>query len=109
MWLKQRRYAEAQTELRQTLDWYQKANSEDWNRYNCESMLGQSLFAVKKYAEAEPLVISGYEGMMQRRQAIPHGDQAWLQEAGQRLVALYGNWNKPERAAEWQRKIRAIE
>jgi len=34
-------------------------------------MLGGSLLGQKKYAEAEPLLLSGYEGMKQREVKIP--------------------------------------
>ncbi len=34
-------------------------------------MLGGCLLGQKKYAEAEPLLVAGYEGSMQREDQIP--------------------------------------
>jgi len=44
-------------------------------------MLGAALLGQKKYAEAEPLLIDGYEGMKQREQTIPWQARARLTEA----------------------------
>jgi len=35
-------------------------------------MLGGSLLGQKRYAEAEPLLLSGYEGMKQRQRSLMH-------------------------------------
>ena len=44
---------------------------DDWLTFNARSLLGGSLLGQKKYAEAEPLLLSGYEGMKQREDKIP--------------------------------------
>ena len=64
-------------------------------------MLGQ-----KKYAEAEPLLLQGYEGMKQREAKIPaQFRQVSLTEALERLVKLYEDWDKPGEAANWKKKL----
>ena len=40
---------------------------ESWESYNCQSMLGGSLEGQKKYREAEPLLVSGYGGVIKRK------------------------------------------
>jgi hypothetical protein len=43
---------------------------DDWQRFRAESLLGASLAGQKKYAEAEPLLLEGYRGMLTRREQI---------------------------------------
>ena len=57
-------------------------------------LLGEALLEQKKYAEAEPLLLSGYEGMKQREDAIPPQDKPRLTRALERLVKLYEAWGK---------------
>ena len=42
----------------------------------------------KKYAEAEPLVLSGYQGMKERESKMPMGAKAFLKEDADRAVQL---------------------
>ena len=44
---------------------------DDWSRFNTMSQLGGALLGQGRYAEAEPLVIEGYEGMKARAAKIP--------------------------------------
>ena len=74
-----------------------------WDAFDRKSMLGASLLGQGKYAEAETLLISGYEGLDKLSPAI--SVEANLPEAGQRLVRLYDDWGKPEKAAEWRVRL----
>jgi len=103
LYLDQGRDAQAESLLREALASHEKANTNTWVRYNCESLLGASLAGQKKYAEAESLLLSGYEGMEQRVDAIPAASRFRLEQAGKRIVELYQNWGKPEKASEWRR------
>jgi hypothetical protein len=68
-------------------------------------MLGGSLLGQKKYAEAEPLLLSGYQGMKQREDKIPAEGKPRLKEAQRRLVQLYEATGRPDKAAEWKKKL----
>ena len=68
-----------------------------------QSLLGASLLGQSKYAEAEPLLISGYEGLQKQSPAI--SVDANLPQAGERLVQLYTAWGKPDQAGEWRRNL----
>ena len=68
-------------------------------------MLGGSLLGQKKYAEAEPLLLSGYEGMKQREDKIPATGKSRVKETLQRLVQLYESTGQSEKAAEWKKKL----
>jgi hypothetical protein len=69
-----------------------------------QSMLGGALFGQKKYAEAEPLLLKGYEGLRTREKTIPKqgGGELRIPEALDRLIELYTAINKPDEAKKWQ-------
>jgi tetratricopeptide (TPR) repeat protein len=80
---------------------------DDWSTFNAQSLLGDALLAQKKYAEAEPRLVQGYEGMKQREAKIPPPAKVRLTEAGERLVRLYAAWGKPDEADRWRAKLKA--
>lgn len=59
----------------------------------------------KKYTEAEPILLKGYEGMKQRDAKIPKEGKVRLTEAVTRLVQLYDAWGKPAEAAKWRKEL----
>src|SRR5262249_49245608 len=69
-----------------------------------QSMLGGSLLGQKKLAEAEPLLVRGYEGLKARADKIPVPARSNLAEATERIVRLYQAMNQPGKAAALLRK-----
>ena len=69
------------------------------------SLLGGALLGQGRYAEAEPLVVAGYEGMKAREARIAVPERSRLREAAERVVRLYEAWGKPEQAAAWKAKL----
>jgi non-specific serine/threonine protein kinase/serine/threonine-protein kinase len=63
--------ASAELLLRGVLPVYQSKFADNWQRYRCESLLGATLAAQGKLAEARPLLASGYQGMLARKASIP--------------------------------------
>ena len=63
--------AQAETLLRQALAILDKKSPEEWQNFEARSLLGASLLGQKKYAEAEPFLLQGYEGMKAREAKIP--------------------------------------
>ncbi len=61
-------------------------------------MLGEAMSGQKKWAEAEPLLVQGYEGLSQRASKIPNEARPRLTEALERLVHLYESTGKREKA-----------
>ena len=101
-WLFEQKYPEAELPLREAFANYEKLNSGIWGRYDTHSLLGASLAGQKKYAEAEPLLLSGYRGLLERQTTMP-ADSRWVVElAGERIVRLYRDWGRPEEAAKWR-------
>jgi non-specific serine/threonine protein kinase/serine/threonine-protein kinase len=106
MWLLQRKYAETEPLIREALNDYEKL-PDGWERYLVQSMLGGSLVGQKKYADAEPLLLSGYQGIIERVATVPGNALSEVERAGDRILQLYQDWGKPEKAAEWRLKLDA--
>jgi tetratricopeptide (TPR) repeat protein len=70
------------------------------------SVLGAALVGQQKYAEAEPLLLQGYEGMKEREALSPAGEKRLLAEAGERIVRYYEATNQPDKARAWREKLR---
>jgi hypothetical protein len=102
---KQRKWAEAETILRECLTIREKAQPDQWSTFTTRSMLGGSLLGQQKFADAEPLILAGYEGMKAREVTIPAQAKHQLREAAERAVRLYEGWGKDGKAAEWRAKL----
>jgi serine/threonine protein kinase/tetratricopeptide (TPR) repeat protein len=102
------RWSEAEPLLRECLAIRARKYPEEWSTFNDRSLLGGALAGQKKYAEAEPLLVEGYEGLKARAKAIPAAQRAaHLTEALERLVQLYDGWGKPDAAAKWRKELEA--
>ena len=88
--------------LRDCLAGRQKQLPDSWLTFNTQSLLGGALLGQKKYAEAEPLLVKGYEGMKAREKNIPAQGIIRIAEALDRLIELYTALNKPDEAKKWQ-------
>jgi hypothetical protein len=67
--------------------------------------LGGSLLGQKKYAEGEALIVAGYEGMKAREAKVPPPGKPRFADAAERVVRLYEEWGKKEKAAEWRTRL----
>jgi tetratricopeptide (TPR) repeat protein len=105
--VQQGKWTEAETMLRQALTVRQEKQPDEWRTFNTCSVLGDAILGQKKYADAEPLLLQGYEGMKLREAQIPPNGKQWLTQSLERLVRLYQAWNKPTEAAKWQKKLEA--
>jgi hypothetical protein len=102
--ISQGKYRESEPIAREVLAAYEKKQPDDWQRFRAESLLGASLSGQKKYAEAEPLLLEGYQGMLARKDRIAVPDRYHLDRAQQWLVQLYAAWGKPAKVAEWSKR-----
>ena len=104
--LRQEKFAQAETPARECLAAREAESPDDWKTFESRSVLGRCLLEEKKYAEAESLLVSGYEGLKQRQDRIPINSRVSSpREALQRLVQLYKTTDQSEKAAEWNRKL----
>jgi eukaryotic-like serine/threonine-protein kinase len=100
----QQKFAESETLAREALEFYRKKQPDDWHRFRAESLLGASLSGQKRYAEAGPLLLEGYQGMLTRKERMAVPDWYHLDRARQWIVELYRAWGNPMQAAEWRQK-----
>jgi len=100
----QGKFVESEPLAREAVEFYAKKMPDDWQRFRAASLLGAALAGQKKYVEAEPLLIEGYQGMRARLERIAFPDRYHLEHARQSIVQLYKKWGKPDKAAEWRRK-----
>jgi serine/threonine protein kinase len=105
LYIRTRKYVAAEALLREALNSYDKSGTNSWARYNCQSLLGGSLVGQRKYAEAESLLLSGYQGMLQRITTIPWERRVAINYGAEWIRQLYETWGKPEKAAEWRQKL----
>src|SRR5690242_14901580 len=62
-YLQQKQYAKAETTIRECLAIREKTQPDAWTTFNTKSLLGGALLGQKKYADAETLLLKGFEGM----------------------------------------------
>ena len=95
--------------LRECLSLRRKKQPDEWRTFSTQAALGISLLGQKQYAEAEPLLVAGYEGMKEREDKIPAGARNALPDTLKRLVQLYDAWGQPDKAAQWRKELDARE
>ena len=119
--LKQKNHAEAEPLLRECLAIREKTQPKTWLLANTQSLLGEALAgqareilstdpvaAAGTLADAEPLLLSGYDGLKARAESIPVPIRTTrLTEALQRLIDLYSAWDKPTEVTRWRKELEA--
>jgi eukaryotic-like serine/threonine-protein kinase len=104
--LQLKKFAEAEPLIRESLAAREKSSPDSWERFNEQVLLGASLAGQGRYAEAEPLLVEGYGGLMARESSIPKVSRFYLEAAGPWIVRFYQDWGKPEKAVEWTQNLR---
>jgi hypothetical protein len=107
--LSEGKFAEAEPSARECLTLQELLDPDGWRTCHARSLFGGSLLGQKKYAEAEPLLVSGYEGMVKRVDKIPTVGILHPTEGLQRLVKLYEETGRPDQAAAWKQKLAEFE
>jgi serine/threonine protein kinase len=92
----------AESHVRECLTIYDAADIDDWRLFEARSMLGEALADQKLFAQAESLLIQGYEGMKAEGQRLPGPTPQDLRAAAQRLVNFYKTIGKSDDASRWQ-------
>jgi tetratricopeptide (TPR) repeat protein/predicted Ser/Thr protein kinase len=105
--LMQGRLADAERTLREAMDGMMRVAPDAWERANAAGLLGAALARQKRYAEAEPLLISGYEGMAAGKAVNPNAASRMSREqVGEALLQLYRDSGNTARRAEWETRLR---
>ena len=97
--LAQRDPGGAEPMLRKSLEIRSEVFSEGDTRIaEAQSDLGSCLIELKRYEEAEELLLAGYRNLQQKGEAHVRQTQSILS----RLVELYQAWGQDEKAAEYR-------
>jgi hypothetical protein len=107
--LGQRRWAEAEPALRESLGIRAARQPDAPSTFEARGLLGRCLVGQGRYAEAEPLILEGYRGMRSREAELSAPGLGRMTEAGRRVVALYEAWGKPGLASEWKAKVGLVD
>jgi hypothetical protein len=91
--------------LRECLAIRERVQPDEWTTFKTHSLLGGSPLGLKRLAEAEPLIVSVYEGMKAREARIPPAGKPRFTDAAERVVRLYPELGKMDTAAEWRTKL----
>jgi eukaryotic-like serine/threonine-protein kinase len=108
IYLSQEKFIKAEAPAHEALEFDRKQQPDDWQRFRAASLLGASLAGQKKYAEAEPLLLEGYQGMLARKDRTDVPDWYHLERAREWIAELYQAWGKPEKAAEWRQQLKQV-
>jgi serine/threonine protein kinase/tetratricopeptide (TPR) repeat protein len=71
-----------------------------WQRFRSESLLGASLAGQRKFAQAEPILLEGYRGLLAQKEAIAAPDRYNVDRAGEWVAAMYRAWGKPPQTVQ---------
>jgi len=99
------RWADAELLLRAVRGGREKSSPGQWRTFLASTQLGSALAGLKRYDEAESLLIRGYEGLKAREAKIAAPNKKHLTEAAERIVRLYEAWGKPDQAAAWRKRL----
>ena len=86
-YLETARWSYAEFTSRECLRLREAKQPGDWTRYDTMSQLGAALTGQKKYAQAEPFLIGGYDGIKARERKVPAPHKKELAAALRRIVA----------------------
>jgi len=105
---RQQKFSEAEPLFRECLAIRETNSPNAWFTFFTRMRLGATLMGKRSYGEAEPLLISGYEGMRQRESGIRDRYQV-LTESIENLVQLFEVTSQFEKAAEWRANLTVVQ
>ena len=105
LWLQVGQFDKAVPLLRDNLNLCIKQQPDHWLRYHIESLLGGALLRQNLFAEAAPLLRSGYEGLKAHADRLPQQERYHLREAIERLAQFHEATGSAAQAAEWKQKL----
>ena len=95
-------FADAQGLLQESLLIREQLEPQAWTTFSAKALLGVALLGQKNFAEAEPLMLAGFEGMKQRETTIPPAAKVRIPETIDSLIELYTALGKTESVEKWQ-------
>jgi eukaryotic-like serine/threonine-protein kinase len=107
IWIDQGKLAAADSLLREVGEAWRTHFPDDWRTFATMSKRGQLLVRLRRYAEADSLLVDSYLGLTDRIQDIPENQKFVLKDTADSLFKLYAAWNQPEKRLAWEREFQA--
>ncbi len=104
-----KQYPEAETILRESLRAFEATIPNDWQAFNMRCYVGEAMLGQDKLAEAEAILVDGYEGLYARRASIAAGNTARLRVIAEQLKQLAEKRNAPEDVERWTRELKKLD
>jgi hypothetical protein len=95
-------WAQAESTLRECLTVQESRQPDSWSTFNTRSVFGGALLGQKRHDAAEPLLRTGYDGMVRRADKIPLRNRVRVREALDRLIAFTEATNRADDAKAWK-------
>jgi serine/threonine protein kinase/tetratricopeptide (TPR) repeat protein len=95
-------FPDAESVLRDALVIQEKQTRDAWWTFAARAILGAALLGQNKFADAEPLLLTAYEGMKKREKNIPPDSKIYIHQTIDGLIELYTATNKPDEARKWR-------
>jgi eukaryotic-like serine/threonine-protein kinase len=99
------RHEEARQNLQKALDLRYARNGtgyKSWETGRLKSKIGETLMALKRYADAEPLMLAGFKEYQDHLAQMPPYNRTHMKGAAWELHKLYKQLDKPDEAAKWK-------
>ncbi|MDR3618311.1 MAG: serine/threonine-protein kinase [Paludisphaera borealis] len=98
------RCADAEPPLREALAILQSSRPEAWSTHRTRALLGAVLTKLKRYDEAEPLLLQSHGRMRAQEAEAQPMERHQLDEASEWIDELYTAWGRDDKAAAWRKK-----
>ena len=105
--LGQRKFAEAEASATEFARFSSKELPGRWQVFYADSLLGDALLGLNRLSEAEPLLLTGYQGMKRCEQKMEPEERPRLKDAAGRIVQYYEAARQPEKASAWKKEVEA--
>jgi tetratricopeptide (TPR) repeat protein len=105
----QKKWAEAEAALREALTVREKVEPESWRTAAARTQLAETILEQKKGADAEPLLLQGFEELKSRQAQAPKEARTAMRLAANRLLNYYADAKRFDLhrrwLAEWQKLL----
>jgi tetratricopeptide (TPR) repeat protein len=98
------RAAEAEPPLREGLAICEKQAPKQWGKYAAQVLLGGSLAGQKKYRDAEPLLLAGFEGLKGLAADLSPFARKVALDCAKKLADVYEALGDRETAKQWRQR-----
>lgn len=105
LYYKKKSYSQAAKALQQVVELMTKSMPENWIIDLTHIRLGRAYLAMADWPNAEKELLTGYEGLEQRRDTVPHSHQNIFSETVGNFVELYEKQGRDDEAKRWKEKL----